>query len=378
MYSKLWYLAIFIILFINTNLVTETNGAKKNEFIQRELDIDKSDTPKNILVGSIVGGLSHLNPKLEICKILVDRGYNVTLLAPGNFTAKSILYRSIPQIIIDNYVKEMKNLFFNEYDIKNWANGMRNDYFTLPPPIRSDPMMGRGCHVSMENESFYNRFICAVVQPLRIIWTFKDNLNKINAQRPEVGVSKYHDFRGRTDTLFLLDNFFGFEVPTAWPPLHQEIGPILPDTFPNLSFDLNLFLSTHPRTMYIALGSYIFTTPENYVTILQSALELINQNILDGVIWATVRFNRSELPTTFNLSNGNIIPTSNLINNLHPHIYITKYAPQFAILSHENTKIFLSHGGVGSSHESMYTATPMLVLPIVFDQSGNAERLELT
>ncbi|RIB18113.1 Glycosyltransferase Family 1 protein, partial [Gigaspora rosea] len=118
-------------------------------------------------------------------------------------------------------------------------------------------------------------------------------------------------------------------------PLHQEIGPILPDTFPNLSSDLDLFLSTHPRTMYIALGSHIFTTPENYVTLLQSALELINQNILDVFT-------------------------------------------QFAILSHENTKIFLSHGGVGSSHESMYTATPMLVLPIVFDQSGNAERLELT
>ncbi|KAF0541361.1 UDP-Glycosyltransferase/glycogen phosphorylase [Gigaspora margarita] len=375
MYSKLWYLAIFIILFINTNLVTETNGAKKTEFIQRELDIDKSDTPKNILVGSILGGVSHLNPILEICKILVDRGYNVTLLAPGNFTATSTLYRSIPQIIIDNFA-----CFDLAWKLKKPVVGYTSGttYFTPPPPIRSDPIMGRGCHVSMENESFYNRFICAVVQPLRAIWTFQDSLNNINAIRAEVGVSKDHDFRGRTDTLFLLDNFFGFEVPTAWPPLHQEIGPILPDIFPNLSSDLDLFLSTHPRTMYIALGSCIFTTPENYATILQSALELIHQNILDGVIWATVKFNESELPTTFNLSNGNIIPTSNLINNLHPHIYIMKYAPQFAILSHENTKVFLSHGGVGSSHESMYTATPMLVLPIVFDQPGNAERLELT
>ncbi|RIB18108.1 Glycosyltransferase Family 1 protein [Gigaspora rosea] len=130
--------------------------------------------------------------------------------------------------------------------------------------------------------------------------------------------------------------------------------------------------------MYIALGSNMFTTSENYATLLQTALELINQNILDGVIWATVKFNESELPTTFNLSNGDIVPISNLINNLHPHIYIMKYAPQFAILSHENTKVFLSHGGVGSGHESMYTATPMLVLPIALDQPGNAERLELT
>ncbi|CAG8765552.1 4336_t:CDS:2, partial [Racocetra persica] len=37
----------------------------------------------------------------EILKILVDRGYNVTLVAPGNFTAKSHSYRSIPQVIVD-------------------------------------------------------------------------------------------------------------------------------------------------------------------------------------------------------------------------------------------------------------------------------------
>ncbi|KAF0559060.1 UDP-Glycosyltransferase/glycogen phosphorylase [Gigaspora margarita] len=380
MYSKLWYLAIFIILFININLVTGTHGTENNnEFIQRELDIDKSDTPKKILVGSIIGGGSHLNPMLEICRILMDRGYNVTLVAPGNFTATSTLYHSIPQIITDmrkdEYVPpEVRELYFNEYNIKNYAKvvGMFtygypkffNDYlqaykeikpdlffcdyivneacfdlawklkkpvvgytsgttyFTPPPPIRSDPMGMGSCHVSMENQSFYNRFICAVVQPLRVIWTFRGLLNDINAKRAEVGVNKYHDFRGRTNTLFLLDNFFGFEVPTAWPPLHQEIGPILPDTFPNLSPELDLFLSTHPRTMYIALGSNMFTTSENYATLLQSALELINQNILDGVIWATVKFNESELPITFNLSNDDIIPISNLINNQHPHFYI--------------------------------------------------------
>ncbi|CAG8754118.1 9348_t:CDS:1 [Racocetra persica] len=130
--------------------------------------------------------------------------------------------------------------------------------------------------------------------------------------------------------------------------------------------------------MYIALGSLVYTTPRNYATLLQSALELINQNILDGVIWATVRFNVSELPSTFTLSTGEVIPTSNILNNLYPHIHVSKYAPQFAILSHENTKVFLSHAGIASSHESMYTATPMLVLPIALDHPGNAERLELT
>ncbi|CAG8462077.1 9298_t:CDS:2 [Scutellospora calospora] len=432
---KLWYLVISIILLINTIIVTKANAAEKvNGFIQRELDLDRSDTPKNILVGSVIGGANHLNPIFEVCKILVDRGYKVKLAAPGNFTATSTLYNSIPQTIIgdppDSYASsEYRKMFFNEYTFKSMAyeqmmfhqryleyfnkylevyketkpdlficHYVRNEacfdlawkvkkpvvgfvsnteFFTALPPFISDPMMG--CHVNMENETFYDRFICAVVQPLRFDWHFRKNLNYLNARRVEVGVSEHYDIRGRiTNTLFLVDSFFGFEVPSAWPPIHQEIGPLMPDIFPDLSSELDLFLSVHPRTMYIALGSFVYTTLKNYAILLQSALELINSNILDGVIWATVRFNESELPSTFTLSTGDVIPTSNILDNLYPHIHVTKYAPQFAILSHKNTKIFLSHGGASSSHESMYTATPMLVLPIAFDQPGNSEKLELS
>ncbi|RIB05479.1 Glycosyltransferase Family 1 protein [Gigaspora rosea] len=130
--------------------------------------------------------------------------------------------------------------------------------------------------------------------------------------------------------------------------------------------------------MYISFGTSVYTTPENYAILIQSILELINQNILDGVIWATVLQNESELPSTFTLSTGDVIPTSNILNNLYPHIHIMKFAPQFAILYHKNTKVFLSNGGVGSCHESMYTATLMLILPIAYDQPANAEQVELT
>ena len=34
-------------------------------------------------------------------------------------------------------------------------------------------------------------------------------------------------------------------------------------------------------------------------------------------------------------------------------------------------------GGAGSSHESLYTGTPMLMLPFGGDQLGNAEKLKL-
>ncbi|CAG8463598.1 22204_t:CDS:2 [Gigaspora margarita] len=399
MHIKLWYL-IFIIFFTNTNFIVKINAeGKNNGFIQRKLGIYISDRPKNILVGSVIGGGSHLNPMLEICKILEDRGYKVTLAAPGNFTAKSTLYHSIPQIITgerrDTYkLPGYNKAFFNKYTFKNLVDSRKdtneryiktfNKYLQAYKETNADLLF---CDYSA-NEACFDLawklkkpvigFASATILLLRIpSYLINDELY-LNSQRAEVGVNKHDDFRGRiTNTLFLIDTFFGFEISSAWNPIHQEIGPILPDTYPGLSSDLELFLSTHPRTMYIALGTYVYTTTNNYVTLLQSALELINHNILDGVIWATVKFNESELPSTFTLSTGDVIPTSNLLDNLYPHIHITKFAPQFAILSHENTKVFLSHGGIGSSHESMYTATPMLVLPIAFDQPGNAERLEL-
>jgi hypothetical protein len=38
---------------------------------------DFSATPKNILVGSFIGGNSHLKPMLDVTAVLSERGYNV-------------------------------------------------------------------------------------------------------------------------------------------------------------------------------------------------------------------------------------------------------------------------------------------------------------
>ncbi|CAG8792356.1 40954_t:CDS:2 [Gigaspora margarita] len=327
---------------------------------------------------------------LEILKILVDRGYNVTLAASGNFTANSESYRSIPQIITGNKTgtslmnEELaKKVFLEDVDFKIMSKvfdpelytkyyniykriteeinvdlffcdvGMNEACFDLawqlekpvvgfasnpiyasvPPSYKSDPVFG--CHVNMENETFYERFKCSIIKPLQFMNVFMTIGNLLNDKRVNVGVEPIWDPRSRMkNILFLFDSFFGFEIPIPMLPLHQEIGPVLADTYPDLTPDLDSFLNAHPRTMYFALGTNVFTSPQNIVTLLKSCIELINQNIIDGVIWATVKTNITELMS-------------------------------------------FSNGGASSSHESIYTATPMLVLPIMGDQFGNAEKLEL-
>src|ERR1044072_9250330 len=111
----------------------------------------------------------------------------------------------------------------------------------------------------------------------------------------------------------------------------------------------------HERVLYVAFGARIFTTAENNNKILQSFIEIINKNIVDGIVWALSQTSKDDFYPTLNLSNGSQIQTSSILNNEHPHINILNFAPQFAILNHTNTKLFLSHGGAGSTHESLYT-----------------------
>ncbi|RIB13811.1 Glycosyltransferase Family 1 protein [Gigaspora rosea] len=409
-----WYLTIFALFLAYSTVESQS------KFIQRDSLLNRTDLPKNILAASSFGGASHLVPMLEVLKILVDRGYNVTLVAPGNFTANSESYRSIPQIISNNEkgsslfsnqelfkklcvedldIGTMWKVFDPELYTKNYNAFKRAteeidvDLFfcdlgineacfdlawQLEKPVvgfTSVPLFVFGCHVNMENETFYERFKCAIIKPLEFMNVFETLARNLNNQRVNLGTEPYWNPRSKIENiLFLFDNFFGFETPIPMLPLHHEIGPVLPDSFPDLTPAPDSFLNTHPRIMYFALGTNIFTSPQNIAILLKSCLELINQKIIDGVIWASVKTNITEL---MSFSNDEI-PISNILNNNYPHIHITKFAPQFAILSHENTKVFLSHGGISSSHESIYTATPMLVLPIMGDQLANAEKLVLT
>jgi hypothetical protein len=135
-------------------------------------------------------------------------------------------------------------------------------------------------------------------------------------------------------------------------------------------------MNAHERVLYIAFGTRFYTTTENNNKILQSLVEAINKKIIDGVVWPLCETSRDNFYSTLNLTDGTQIQTLPILNNKHPHIHITKFAPQFAILNHTNTKLFFSHGGAGSSHESLYTSTPMLVLPLGGDQMGNAQKLK--
>ncbi|CAG8477950.1 17758_t:CDS:2, partial [Racocetra persica] len=245
----------------------------------------------------------------------------------------------------------------------------------LYSPYKSDPMFG--CHANMEHESFIERFRCAIITPLRIIYKSRDYMIELNEIRSTVGVAPTSNSIERIkDTLFFADTFFGFETPSHLPPLVQEIGPVMQDEYESITPILSSFLTKHKRTILVAFGTHVYITPENIGILLQSFIEAIDRKVIDGIIWALVQISHDDIPSTISLSDGSTISTDEILNNQNPHIHVSQFVPQFALLNHTNVKVFLSHAGKGSSHEALYSATPMLNLPIAFDQMGNAEALE--
>jgi len=60
------------------------------------------------------------------------------------------------------------------------------------------------------------------------------------------------------------------------------------------------------------------------------------------------------------------------------NVFISKWFPQQDILAHPKVKLFITHGGLLSTVESIYHGKPMLGLPCFFDQFRNMEHVQRT
>ncbi|RIA88267.1 Glycosyltransferase Family 1 protein [Glomus cerebriforme] len=392
--QTLLLLTLFLLNFVNISTATQN----------RNVDIDRSSIPKNILIGSFSGGRSHLKPMLDIAAILIERGYNIVLLTTGKYESSSE-YPSVKQVSLGPQItlRDLKEDVHKEFDhkglaklveisvklynqtyekYKNTAEEYNIDLFFCDYLINEacldiahalkKPVVGWTAALQiMDSKPYKSDPIGLLLSPF--LTQLNDIRKQINVEPNQVTFGKVP----KEVSLALVDTFFGFELPQSLPPNVQEIGPVISEEYSPLTPELSNFMNTHERVLYVAFGTIHFTTPENNNKILQSILEAINKNMIDGVIWALVQTSKDDFYPTLNLTDGSTIQTSSILNNEHPHIHIVKFAPQFAILNHTNTKLYFSHGGAGSTHESLYTGTPMLVLPFGADQMGNAQKLKI-
>ena len=228
-----------------------------------------------------------------------------------------------------------------------------------------------------EHQCFKVRFMNKFVNPWISLYYMWPHIQEINGRKRALGLNPKFEApaEGWRDSMKLVNNIFGFTPPRPIGPLSEFVGPIIPKQYKPLTSDLEAYLNSHHRIAYVAFGQNVAPTEEDIDLVLKGLLESLEAGHLDGFLWATVK-SAGYFPDTITTSSGTTYKLSDMFDHKHPHARMIKWAPQTAVLMHPSTAIFVSHGGLGSWYESMYTGTPMAMLPFFGDQPGNSLIIE--
>ena len=158
------------------------------------------------------------------------------------------------------------------------------------------------------------------------------------------GVSGTFQMRNKPEHLVLVNSFFGVEVAKDIPPNVAAIGPVLADEYDPLSADLQAFLSTHERVLYIFLGTHVLLCNEALRKMLEGAIDAHQRGLIDGVVWAIRGMARRQFDTDMS-SPGRLdkpMSIAALMDNSHPDYHFIDFAPRRAVLDHSSVKVFLT------------------------------------
>ncbi|KAG2179795.1 hypothetical protein INT43_003578, partial [Umbelopsis isabellina] len=389
-------------------------------------------TPKNIGISVLAPGSSHTVWVLEIGQELARRGHNVTFLCK---IENEKYTKDYPDIKLHSAGKSHFNVDLDEmsksatgkdFCIDNTKaffqaaqSGFREDYllhakymqeqrpdvmicdmladacvratdeYNIPLALASTLAHGSdsdapfvndfflGADPTTEHESIWTRFNNKFIFTAKLMWSLKPVLEEGMQARKELGLkSASQIFAKKIDhSIKLVNNIWGMEIPRAVGPLIRFIGPIMQSKYPNMDFSTSQFLDTHQKVAYIAFGNHATPTPEEFAKILAALVDSVDSKVIDGFIWATVK--ASTFPEVVQTAKGQQLNATDIIYNpnQYPHYKFLKWAPQFAILSHPSSVLFLTHGGANSLYEGLYTGKKLLIHPFFADQPINAKKL---
>jgi MGT family glycosyltransferase len=191
------------------------------------------------------------------------------------------------------------------------------------------------------------------VAPHLVALTFGRELNALRATRglPPVDVSLWHK-----DRLILVDGAFGLEYSRPLPPNVQMVGPMLPEEIEPRPEDYQRWLAQGPPVVYVNLGTLAMAPREQ----LAKMVEAFGGGEEHRVLWVLRRPLHALLPEP--------LPGNLRIIEWGP--------PPISILSHPNVRVFVSHCGINSVHESLYAGTPIVGIPMLGDQRDMGARIE--
>lgn len=285
-----------------------------------------------------------------------------------------------PSAIIADFFVEAANDIHVEYNLPIAVVSPTWPLLQLPCSyIPGHPMLRLPGTMTSENASLLLRIRNELVI-LPDLLEIRKLLGAYQKMRDAHGVHYAPHRPKKPDYLIFVNSFNGLEIPRDLPPTCAPIGPLLSPTWAPLDSEFSAFLETHNSVLYIALGTHIILPHEHAVSIINGVSKLIDEGLIDGVIWAMAKTNRADLDQTvgfqFKDNNGEKqITLGEMLEGGHPAWLFSLFAPQRAILDHPSTKLYFTHGGGSSANEALFHGKPVLSMGIFSDQIENTTRL---
>ncbi|XP_052756326.1 UDP-glycosyltransferase UGT5-like [Galleria mellonella] len=173
-------------------------------------------------------------------------------------------------------------------------------------------------------------------------------------------------------------------------PYLIQRGKAIP-SFSDVNYNVSLVLGNS----HVSLGQAI-RLPQNYIPVggyhidsdvkpLPEDLKKILDNAKNGLIYFSMGSNLKSKDLPDELKRGFLNIFSNLkqtvlwkfeeaIPNLPKNVHIVQWAPQPSILAHPNCVLFITHGGLLSTTETVHFGKPIIGIPVFGDQFTNMER----
>lgn len=163
------------------------------------------------------------------------------------------------------------------------------------------------------------------------------------------------NFLDKMHSLMLVNSHPAIDFAESLPPNIIQVGGLQIKEPKALPHDINQFVSRGKKgTVLMGLGTNIRSDQigeENINKIIEAFRQIPEYNF----IWK--------------------FETSEMIKDIPPNLMIKDWLPQNDILAHSNVKGFITHGGLLSTHESIWYGVPMVVIPLFSDQHRNSFRI---
>jgi MGT family glycosyltransferase len=181
--------------------------------------------------------------------------------------------------------------------------------------------------------------------------TMGRELNRLRRSRGLPAIDLHDMLR---DRLILVNAAFGLEYQRPLPPSIELVGPMLPATIPELPLEMDGWLSEGPPVVYANLGT-LAVAPDRQLATMVDAFG----SDAFRVLWILKAPQAARLPA-----------------RLPGNLRILDWGPApLAILAHSKVKVFVSHCGINSVHESLHAGTPIVGIPMFADQRDMAVRI---